>query len=401
MAKVTWLLLGSLCGALACGGSLVGSSSGTGPSASTGALGESVTTGAVTGASTTGRETTTSSGPSSSTSGSSTSTSGSTSGLGSTGASTGRSASGSSSNSGSTSGGTSVGTGYVIDGGALASLDFGLVGDTRPPIYDDTPNYPTNIITTIFQDLAALSPPVAFVASTGDYMFASPFLGQAGPQAMLYVGAATAPNYTGPVYPAMGNHECDFSTSSANCFGQTSNPNYNAYLQEILGGLKLPTTSPYFAVTYYSAVASNPWTAKFIYTAPNAWDDGQNAWIAQLLAQPTTYTFLVRHEPTTNSGSAPGVAPTDLLLTTNPFTLKLTGHSHSFSYDTGNREMINGLGGASLDTGYTGTFGYVVCRQRADLAIQCSQYDYDTNQISTQQNSTFAIQPDGTPTATQ
>ena len=84
-----------------------------------------------------------------------------------------------------------------------------------------------------------------------------------------------------------------------------------------------------------------------------------------------------------------------------PFTLKLTGHSHSFSYDTTNREVVNGLGGGALDTGYTGTFGYVICRQRPDNAIQCSLYDYDTNQISTQPDATFAIDADGTSTPAQ
>jgi hypothetical protein len=289
---------------------------------------------------------------------------------------------------------------FVIDGGHLATLAFGLVGDTRPPIYDDTAGYPVQIIANIFQDLAQVSPSVAFVASTGDYMFADPLFGQSVPQAELYVDAGRL--FPGPIFPSMGNHECGVALTSGNCFGQnTSDPNFEAYLNTILPGFGLSNANPYFLVIYDSADGSNPWNAKFIYLAPNAWDEAQNGWFADALAISTTYTFIVRHEPTSNAGGAPGVAPTDLLLQTNPFTLKLTGHSHSYSYDQSNQEVVNGLGGAALDTGYTGTFGYVICRQRSDNAIQCSQYDYDTNAISTEANSTFAITGAGASTPNQ
>jgi Calcineurin-like phosphoesterase len=279
----------------------------------------------------------------------------------------------------------------VLDGGQLAALDFGLVGDTRPPFYDEVTSYPTQIIGTIFQDLAQVSPPISFVASTGDYMFA---ITTAVQQAQLYVDAGSF--FPGPVYPAMGNHECGLALDNGNCFGQnTTDGNFSAYLTTILPGFGLPSANAYFMVTYSSSDSTNPWTAKFIYTAPNAWDDGQNSWVAATLAIPTTYTFFVRHEPTDNAQGAPGVAPTDAQLATAAFTLKLTGHSHIFEYDEANREVVNGLGGAALNTGYTGTYGYVICRQRADNAIQCSQYDYDTNQISTEPNSTFAVLADG------
>ncbi len=283
---------------------------------------------------------------------------------------------------------------FVLDAGQLPTLAFGLVGDTRPPFYDLTSDYPSQIIGTIFTDLAQASPPIAFVASTGDYMFADPLFAQAVPQAELYVDAGTF--FPGPIFPAMGNHECDSAVTSDNCFGDdTSDPNFAAYLTVIMTGFGLPSTNPYFMVTYGSSDPTNPWNAKFIYTAANCWDDGQLSWFTAALAVPTTYTFIVRHEPTSNAGGAPGVAPTDTALATAPFTLKLTGHSHSYSYDEANNEVINGLGGAALDTGYTGTYGYVICRQRPDNAIQCSQYDYDTNQISTEPNSTFAVLADG------
>ncbi len=292
------------------------------------------------------------------------------------------------------------GLGFVLDGGRVASLDFGDVGDTRPPFYDL--GYPAQIIGTIYADMAAVSPPLAFVVSTGDYMFADPtnLLGnQAAAQAQLYVDAGQ--RFPGQVYPAMGNHECDWSTSNDDCFGQANNPNFTAYLQGILGGFGLPATSPYFVVLFSSSDPTRPWTAKFVFMAPDYWDTSGNTqeiWLEKVLAQPTTYTFLVRHQPTDNSANAPGVAESDALLQTYPFTIKLTGHSHSYKYDQPNREIVNGLGGAALDYGYSGTYGYVVCRQRADMAIQCALHDYDSNAVSSQPDATLAVEPDGTPT---
>ncbi len=288
---------------------------------------------------------------------------------------------------------------FALDGGAFPALAFGMVGDTRPPFYDLTSSYPTQTIQAIYGDLRAVSPSIGFVISPGDYMFASPFLGQADPQAQLYLNAALIFD-GGQTYPSLGNHECDYSVTSANCAGQTTNPNFNAYLNTLLGGLGLPS-APYFAVFFQSSDHTRPWTAKFIFSAPNAWDDAQNTWLGEAFAIPTTYTFLVRHEPSTNAGGAPGVAPSEAVAAANPLTLKLTGHSHSFSYDPANHEVINGLGGAALDTGYTGTFGYVVCRQRADDAVQCSLFDYDTNQVSNQPASVFAVNPDGSAATVQ
>jgi len=289
-----------------------------------------------------------------------------------------------------------TGIGSVVDGGQLASLDFGDVGDTRPSFYDLP--YPTQTITTIFQDMAGLSPPIAFVVSTGDYMFADPVFNDSATQAQLYVTASQS--FPRQLFPAMGNHECMLAISSGNCFG-TTDQNYEAYLDDILAGVGLPNATPYFVATYASADPTRPWTAKFVYTAPNAWDSGQDSWFAQVMAQPTTYTFVIRHEPTSNDGSAPGVAPTEQVLATAAYTLKLTGHSHEYAYDQTNREIINGVAGAPLDCGcgYTGTWGYVICRQRADMAIQCTLYDYDSNAESSVADAAVAVEPDGTPTA--
>ena len=106
--------------------------------------------------------------------------------------------------------------------------------------------------------------------------------------------------------------------------------------------------------------------------------------------------------PAGRAGKGTGLfRPSDTLLDAAALTLKLTSHAHSFSYDPTNKEVINGLGGAALDSGYTGTFGYVVCRQRADMAEQCSLFDYDTNAVSSEANSVFAINADGSAATVQ
>jgi hypothetical protein len=69
----------------------------------------------------------------------------------------------------STGSGSGSGSGPGNDGSD--ALTFAIVGDTRPSSVDDTANYPTAIITKIFQDVAAT--PAQFVISTGDYQYAS------------------------------------------------------------------------------------------------------------------------------------------------------------------------------------------------------------------------------------
>src|SRR5450432_1489281 len=57
--------------------------------------------------------------------------------------------------------------------GSAGSLRFAIVGDTRPANEDDTTNYPTAVITKIYEDLEGASPRPDFAVSTGDYMFAN------------------------------------------------------------------------------------------------------------------------------------------------------------------------------------------------------------------------------------
>ena len=77
---------------------------------------------------------------------------------------------GSGSNDGSGNGsGNGSGTGSGSGTMDTPNLTFAVVGDTRPADEDDTANYPTAIITQIYQDIEAETPQPQFAISTGDY----------------------------------------------------------------------------------------------------------------------------------------------------------------------------------------------------------------------------------------
>jgi hypothetical protein len=272
------------------------------------------------------------------------------------------------------------------NGGTESSLYFGVVGDTRPPAIDDTSGYPTQVITQIMTDLAHLSPMPPFIVSTGDYMFASTTGGQAGTQLDMYETARQ--NYPGVQFPAMGNHECTGATTS-NCGPNGTNgitDNMTQFMNKMLG--PIGQTSPYYSINVDASDGS--WTSKFVFIAANAWDSNQASWLQSTLAQSTTYTFIVRHEPRAAS-TAPGVSPSEQIMQQHPYTLAIVGHTHTYSQSS-TKQVTIGNGGAPLTGGVN--YGYAIVAQRAsDKAITVDMYDYSTNQPDTSFH--FAVNADG------
>ncbi len=282
---------------------------------------------------------------------------------------------------------TGGGTVVTQSGGTLDSLDFAIVGDTRPPAKDDLANYPTAVITKIWQDVEAEAPSVPFAVTTGDYQFSTPYKTTAGPQLDLYLGARK--NYSGMVYYTLGNHECTGATAS-NCGAGNTNgitTTYTTFLQKMLA--PLGQTKPYYTIGFDAKDGS--WNAKFVFVAANAWDATQAAWLDQQMAQPTTYTFVVRHEGDYTL-DAPGVTPSGAIIAKYPYTLLLAGHTHTFEYVSSKRQVITGNGGAPLATAIN--YGYVVARQRPDKALAFTVYDYATHAVI----SKFAVTPTGNKT---
>jgi len=296
----------------------------------------------------------------------------------------------------STDGGSSTGPVQTLDGGVNSSISanggtestlyFAIVGDTRPAVIDDTSAYPSAIISQIFSDVNSLKPSPPMVVTTGDYMFASTSGSQAGPQLSLYLAARK--NYGGTDFPAMGNHECTGATAS-NCgpgstYGVTSN--YSAFMSDLLGPIS--KTNPYYSINVASP--TNAWTAKFVFVAANAWSSTQASWLSSTMAQTTTYTFVIRHESST-ANTAPGVTPSDQIISQYPYTLLVVGHAHTYSHPS-TKEVLFGNGGAPLASG---NYGFGLVTQRSDGAVQVDAYDYAS--VTPDTSFRFAVYPNGTP----
>ena len=269
-------------------------------------------------------------------------------------------------------------------GGMLPELRFAVVGDTRPSLPDDTANYPTSVVAQIWTQVAAVGP--QFGVTTGDYMFATTTGNEQDAQLDAYLGARGS--YAGVVYPALGNHECTSDTFS-NCGdgNRDGEPrNYKAYLARLVG--PIGETRPYFIERF--AAIDGSWSAKFVFVAANAWDDRQATWLDAVLQQPTTYTFVVRHEPH-EATAAPGVAPSVAIVAKHPVTLNLVGHIHTYRHDPASLELLVGNGGAPLSTAVD--FGYTIIGRKPDGSLDISSFNYLTNALIDE----FALHADGSP----
>ena len=248
-------------------------------------------------------------------------------------------------------------------GGSVPKLFFAVVGDTRPANIDDTANYPVDVITQIYADLAAMNPRPQFVVTTGDYMFASPYAAEGAKQMALYSKASA--QFPNPIFSAMGNHECTGATAS-NCASAPTN-NMAAFMDALVK--PLGQSKPYYTVPVSDD--SGKWTAKIVIAACNAWDPTQSSWLAGELAKPTTYTFVVRHEPTGTQGP-PCVGEMDSMLSQATYDLFIVGHSHTFQHR--GKQLTVGNGGAPLSGGVT--FGYATVEQQDSGGFLVTQYEY-------------------------
>jgi hypothetical protein len=247
----------------------------------------------------------------------------------------------------------------------------------------DATGYPTQIITTIWKDIQARSTLPQFAITTGDSCFASPSNNGCQLQMDVYLKARAI--FANTVFFTLGNHECTGATAS-NCGpGQPQSNNFAGFMSKYLG--PIGKTLPYYSININASDGS--WTAKFVFMAMNAWDSAQAAWLPTVLAQPTTYTFLVRHEGS-NASNAPGVLPSDEIIAQYPYTLMIRGHTHTYQYNGSNKEVVVGNGGAPITGGVN--YGYVIAEQQVDGSINFTNYDYSTNAVA----DTFGIDKNGT-----
>jgi hypothetical protein len=269
---------------------------------------------------------------------------------------------------------------------ALPSLAFGLFGDVRPANPNDTASYPDGILSAVFAGLQAQG--VALAVDVGDHCFQSSTSSGSycHDQFVHHFMVDRAANYAGILLPTLGNHEaCGMdAATTGNCTSWSSGLIHD-YLVDIVEPSTGQSASP-----YYSVVAYGPWgTAKFVHVAANAWTSAQHTWLTSTLNVPTTYTFVLRHEPS-NDTRAPGVTPSESLFASHyasgTLTLSLAGHTHLVQLPGSTRpygdgygatrayETIVGNAGAPLDAGPY--YGYAVLARRSrDGAIVTQAYE--------------------------
>jgi hypothetical protein len=143
---------------------------------------------------------------------------------------------------------------------------------------------------------------------------------------------------------------------------------------------------------YYSETVSAPdgsWSAKLVFIACNAWTTAQGTWLTSQLAMPTTYTFVVRHESAADmSGTKCSASQTTI--DKYPLTLLVVGHTHEYSHEKSEKELINGIGGAPLTSGTD--YGYTIVSRNSDGTLGVTTYDYATHATI----DAFTIKADGT-----
>jgi hypothetical protein len=286
--------------------------------------------------------------------------------------------------SGGSSGGGSGGSGGGGSGGGTISgasgpLVFGVFGDARPanipPSSAPSAGYPTQVLTGIF-NLAQLKG-AKFMIGTGDYMYADT---QAQVDAQLALFGQAHAGFSGPLYLTMGNHECSGYTDS-NCPALNEYPNVRSFVKLLPEGV----SAPWYRVDFDTPSGK----AKFLFVAANAWSTAQEDWLKTQLADPTTYTIVVRHEPASGThGTAPGAQPSEALLTGAAYTLELLGHTHEYRHDD-LQHVISGNAGAPLSGG--SHYGFLLISQGSDGKLTATEYDEATGQAS----DTWTISADG------
>ncbi|MBK7579667.1 MAG: metallophosphoesterase [Myxococcales bacterium] len=256
------------------------------------------------------------------------------------------------------------------NGGKVSGLYFAVVGDTRPKSNNATASYPTSKITKIYKGIESLNPRPQFVVANGDYMFASGHGPEGAKQLKLYMGARS--NYSGTVFAVLGNHEC---SGDVNCAGVTNNNSYNSFLDNLIQ--PLGKTKPYYAISIDDS--SGKWTAKLLITACNAWSPAQKTWLQNQLGKATTFTFVARHQQMGSDG--PCNNEMDQMLKGAKYDMLLVGHIHTWNWDAGKRQLIEGVGGAPINTAGK-NYGFATIRQLAGGSFRVRQYNWDDLSIA-------------------
>ena len=285
------------------------------------------------------------------------------------------------------------------NGGSLGTtpLGFAIMGNTRPALVDDAHGYPTSVATQIWKDISALSPQPVFAIATGNYMFAGVNATPGTQLTQLGLFLTARNQFPNVVFPAMGYMECD-GAKADNCGPGSNypdplqdNPNYATFVGKMLA--PIGQTLPYYAIPINGTIqgTQNSWTAKFVFIACNYWNATQAQWLTTELSTPTTYTFIVINQPVSNT-TAPCLSGTGAnnaknIISQNPYTLIIAGTAGTYAYDSSEKQVTVGNGGAPLSGSVD--YGYVIATQQPNGSMLFTEYDYQTNAA----NTSFEVAP--------
>jgi hypothetical protein len=239
----------------------------------------------------------------------------------------------------------------TYQGGTVDLVKFSVFGDIRPAIFEFDNQYPDDIVRDIATQMNATGS--QFALGVGDYMFS--FSKRSVNNQLDKLIAAERP-FTKPIFHAMGNHEC-WGPTGVNCPNYNETPNARLFMSRLFTFSRRPW--------YDFTVTTSKGDAKFVLIAQNAWNDEQKQWLETTLARPSTYTFIVRHQPS-GTWTTPGLDECDQIVSAHPYTLLLVGHVHKYEKLRANNVMA-GNGGAPLSGG---DFGYVYIEQLASGGLK-------------------------------
>ncbi len=221
----------------------------------------------------------------------------------------------------------------------LDTLEFDVTGDHRGKEINRADSYPLQVVRSIFSAIDKTG--ADFVVDTGDYVFVDRGCPQKELREQVDLFLSARHLYHGKVYFLTGNHEVP-CVSVMGVLGE--GPLYWWFMVEDSLGRK----------------------AKFVAIATDVWSPAQRHWLQEVMATPTEYTFIFRHQYWGARGVKPYIdAEIRRIVEAFPYTLFIAGHEHKYEHVFDwpirgeYRGVISGNGGAPFRPDWEKWYGFL------------------------------------------
>ncbi len=228
----------------------------------------------------------------------------------------------------------------------LARTRFAITGDHRPPKKNEINSYPAKVVEAIFK--AIDEDEAVVVGDTGDQVYVDRGCPADTIAAQVNILLAARAHLKAPIHTTLGNHEFP-------CL----------QVMRMLG-----EEAPYY--WWFLIEDEQGRRAKFVSIATDVWkgdkDRLQAKWLKTVMAIPTEYTFVLRHQYFDSHGTTPWIeAEIKAILQRHNITLYFAGHDHKYEHVKNTlvrghyRDVIVGNGGAAFHEGWENPFnGYAL-----------------------------------------